>query len=274
LIESHAAGARAAAYDEDPEDQPRFSLEIPIPKPDENARGYTTDWPILLGILVFAIMLYVVVYWVILFWHDYAVFNYVRNQSPTHWRAYLVDPRHTLYRDRIKQMLRERYQQKSEQLKAQILARNVADLQGSDEAMAQLLMMLAEAPQPVVTLRVHDTTDEKDRVRFPPINQGAGLQNFAQNEITNGLFSAIGQDMISLVQPPDDVPALLDIQSKFAVENNQPRIEWVVTIRKNPDSEPIYQKNWSKNFQEGFQAEPVYREEIRRIKNALTGMDP
>jgi hypothetical protein len=279
FIDLHAAKARAAAYNEDISQQPTLSTEAPVPMPIEGASGTTRDWPILLGILVFGIALYLVVHWTVLVWHDYAVFDFVRHQTPAHWRAYLLDARNTRKREEVQKLLRDRYEQKAKQVKEQVLARNEPGFQGSEDAMEQILLALAEAPQPIVTLRIQNNTDpavfpqQPDPLApapFPPINP-AQMQSTAQVEITDSLYSAIGQDLIALVQPPDEVSAFVDIRFKFNREDNVLRLEWTMEVRKNADSDPHYKKSWTTDVI----AHPndVFMSDVRRIKNALVGRE-
>ncbi len=272
LIDAHAAAARAAAYDEDVSDQPDFSTEIPVPKPDEGA-GKSRDWPILLAICVFGIGLYFAVHWFILVWHDLSVYNFVRAKSPTHWRAYLLDHRNTMYREKVQQMLRERYQQKADQLKAQVLAKNEPGFQGSEAAMEQLLQSLAEAPQPIVTMRIQDKTDHANQQQNPNIVafDPAQLQNTAQTEITDAIYESVGQDLISLIRPPDDFTPLLDIRFKFVRDGNIQRLDWELEVRKSPDSDPHYKASWRSDVPAHLRASDVLSNDIRRIRGALLG---
>lgn len=273
LIDAHAGNARAAAFGEEPDSQPSFSTDIPIPEPDANATRKSRDWPMLLGIIFFAIALYIVVYWVVIVWHDYAVYDWVRTKTPTHWRAYLLDDRNTMFRDAVQKMLRDRYQQKADHLKAEVLAVGEPGFQGSENAMPQLLLALAEAPQSIVTLRIQNTTEGDNLPLNNPVDP-VHLQIMAQTDLIDSLYHAIGQDLITLVQPPEDVPALVDIRFKFIRDNNQSRLEWTLAVRKDPEGEPHFNTSWTTNLPVFMNPTDAFHADLRRIRSSLVGDAP
>ncbi len=265
--ESFAAGAKAYAYDQ--QAPLNAKLPIDIPKP-EKVREAGFGWLNLALVTAVGVGLFYVLQPLVIQWRDDAVFDLVRSRPPNELRAYLVDARNTRHRQQVQTLLAGHYVAPIAKVKERIQNNGDPKLAEFADPMETLLQSIAEAAQPIITVRVRGKQPDNpfDANPLPTLQRAAAVKTM----IADSLLGAIGPDKLSIADAPEGVPALIEVDYEIVPDAGQPtvRLDTTVTIRKSPDNEPLIRRTW----QRASFAPQSTDEVLRSFVKAITGGDP
>ena len=245
-------------YDPKTEDQ---TLTIPPPPRSVGGKPGRLLLALLLTLVV-GVALFFGLFELNLMTRDHAIFDLIKNQQPHELRMYLLDPRTTRYRERVKGIIRDKYEQR------------IANLQREAEdpqlavGMAGLLDAISWTPLDIVTLRVVNKTND------PAIPNESGLSpESLQKHLAEQLTTVIGDKMIQIFSPPGEVPAMIEwtYQGVPLEGNNQFQVKWTMTFRRGPDEEIFQTVTGESGPGPLMDLGKMTRQELERVGRGLVG---